>query len=767
MSDSTTRSSDLATRSGSAADDSDHYLKRELYERVRADQDIFEFLQHGSLDGVWFWDLERPENEWMSPRFWQLFGHEPTTKKHLAAEWQDMIHPEDLRAAIENFQKHCADPGHPYDQYVRYRHSDGSTVWVRCRGLAIRDPSGKPVRMLGAHSDVTALKRLEQDLASQHAVLECFFAISLDMLCIAGVDGYFKRISPAFDVLGYSRDELLSRPFLDFVHPDDKAATLAEVAKLTEGTTTIHFENRYRCKDGTYRWLSWTSAPDASGTLYAIARDVTDAKHAEESLREANQFLEAVIENIPHMVFVKDAEQLAFVRFNRAGEELLGVPRSDLLGKKDHDFFPIDEAEFFQAKDRETLNRRLLLDIPEEPIKTSRGQRLLHTKKVPIVDGSGTPRYLLGISEDISDRKAEEEARARLAAIVDNSDDAIIGRTLDGIVTSWNGSAERIFGYSAEEMIGRSIAVLFPAHRKDEEEQLTERIGRGERIANFETVRRRKDGLEIDVSTTLSPVRDSTGKLIGISKIARDITDLKRIQQELVRAKEAAEASNRELESFSYSVAHDLRAPLRSIDGFSQALLEDYDDRLDEDGRKYLRFVRESSQLMAQLIDDMLTLSRVARQNLDCSAVDLSALARATRARLERNEPRRDVELVIQEGLVGHGDARLLAVVLDNLLGNAWKFTSKRTGACIEFGETTEDGARAYFVRDNGAGFDMNYASKLFGVFQRLHATRDFEGTGVGLATVQRIVHRHGGRVWAEGKVDAGATFYFNLGEKE
>jgi len=234
-----------------------------------------------------------------------------------------------------------------------------------------------------------------------------------------------------------------------------------------------------------------------------------------------------------------------------------------------------------------------------------------------------------------------------------------------------------------------------------------------------------------------------------------------------VRAKEAAEASNRELESFSYSVAHDLRAPLRSIDGFSQALLEDYGDKLDEDGRKYLRFVRESSQLMAQLIDDMLTLSRVTRQNLDRSAVDLSALARATHARLQRSEPERSVEVAIQEALVDQGDARLLAVVFDNLLGNAWKFTSKRTGARIEFGETTKDGIRAYFVRDNGAGFDMAYASKLFGVFQRLHAAHDFEGTGVGLATVQRIVHRHGGRVWAEGKVDAGATFYFNLGEKE
>ncbi len=234
-----------------------------------------------------------------------------------------------------------------------------------------------------------------------------------------------------------------------------------------------------------------------------------------------------------------------------------------------------------------------------------------------------------------------------------------------------------------------------------------------------------------------------------------------------IHAKEQAEMVNRELDAFSYSVAHDLRAPLRSIDGFSQILLEDSADKLDEEGRKHLRFVRESAQHMAQLIDDLLALSRVTRSELHREAVDLSALARAAITRLQRSQPDRRVDLVIQEGLEGQGDARLLTVVLDNLCGNAWKFTARRELARIEFGATSSGGQPVYFVRDNGAGFDMAFASKLFGVFQRLHAVSEFEGTGVGLATVQRIVRRHGGRVWAEGQVNGGATFYLTLNEKE
>jgi two-component system NtrC family sensor kinase len=226
---------------------------------------------------------------------------------------------------------------------------------------------------------------------------------------------------------------------------------------------------------------------------------------------------------------------------------------------------------------------------------------------------------------------------------------------------------------------------------------------------------------------------------------------------------EELEMKNRELETFSYSVAHDLRAPLRSIDGFSQALLEDCGDRLDDEGKLHLRYVREAAQDMAVLIDGLLSLARVARSELQREPVDLTGLARTIFAQLRKTAPDRAVTTIVADELMVEGDPRLLRVVLENLLGNAWKFTAKRAASRIEFGVTAGGGSPTYFVRDDGAGFDMTYAGKLFGVFQRLHATHEFEGTGIGLATVQRIVSRHGGRVWAEGEADRGATFYFTF----
>jgi len=222
-------------------------------------------------------------------------------------------------------------------------------------------------------------------------------------------------------------------------------------------------------------------------------------------------------------------------------------------------------------------------------------------------------------------------------------------------------------------------------------------------------------------------------------------------------------AANKELEAFSYSVSHDLRAPLRSIDGFSQALLEDYADKLDSSGKDQLQRVRLATQRMSALIDDLLNLSRVTRSAMRRERLDLSALASSIAGEVQKADPTRHVEFVIAEGLVAEGDSRLLRVVMENLLGNAWKYTSAHERTRIEFGASQDNGRRAFFVRDDGAGFDPRYADRLFGAFQRLHGANEFPGSGIGLATVQRIVRRHGGEVWAEGAVEKGATFYFSL----
>lgn len=252
---------------------------------------------------------------------------------------------------------------------------------------------------------------------------ENFFALSQDMFCIAGVDGYFKRINQSFErILGYTKKELLEQSFIELVHPEDKKRTQDELVKLDHGQPTIRFENRYRCKDGDYKWLAWTSTPaSGGGIVYAVARDITSQKTIEEEHRRNQAFLNSIVDNIPNMIFVKDASDLRFVRFNKAGEELLGFTQDEIIGKNDYDFFSIEKADFFTHKDREVLKEKKLIDIPEESIQTRyRGERVLHTKKIPLYDQHENPEYLLGISEDITDQKIMEANVMR--ALVEGQD---------------------------------------------------------------------------------------------------------------------------------------------------------------------------------------------------------------------------------------------------------------------------------------------------------------------------------------------------------
>lgn len=279
-----------------------------------------------------------------------------------------------------------------------------------------------------------------------------------------------------------------------------------------------------------------------------------------------------------------------------------------------------------------------------------------------------------------------------------------------------------------------------------------------------DTLRQAKDNLEKRVQERTGKLAASNAELIReVAERKRAEEDIRKLNSQLVQRSAQLEASNKELEAFSYSVSHDLRAPLRGIDGFSQAVLEDYDEKLDESGRSYLRRVRTASQRMSQLIDAMLNLARLTRAEIHTQTFDMSAVVRAVLEDFQKMEPDRQVECIVANNVFATADTQLLRAVLENLLGNAWKFTQQQAHPRIEFGHGQYKGQAAYFVTDNGAGFDMTYVHKLFGAFQRLHAYTEYPGVGVGLATVHRIIQRHGGQIWAEGVVGKGATFHFTL----
>ncbi|WP_051181676.1 PAS domain S-box protein [Thermithiobacillus tepidarius DSM 3134] len=375
-----------------------------------------------------------------------------------------------------------------------------------------------------------------------------------------------------------------------------------------------------------------------------------------------------------------------------------------------------------------------------------------------------------------------------LASILQYAREAILFLDLDGCITFWNRAAAQLYGIARENVLGTPVEQLIAPSWREEHARMRQRILGGGEDVLCELEHLKADGTVLPVEQSLAAVRDWRGLVMGVAVIVRDISERlererlqrERLEQAIAQVRMQAlneelerrvlertaelTAANRELEAFSYSVSHDLRAPLRAIDGFSQALLEDYGEALDMAGREHLARVRRASQRMAELIDDLLNLSRITHSEMHRRSVNLSELAGQAAEHLRATQPQRPVTVVIVPDVIAHGDARLLQIALENLLGNAWKFTRKQADARIEFGMREQDGQPVYFVRDNGAGFDMAYADKLFGAFQRLHSPGEFEGHGIGLATVARIIARHGGRIWAEGAVGRGATFYFTLG---
>ncbi len=495
-------------------------------------------------------------------------------------------------------------------------------------------------------------------------------------------------------------------------------------------------------------------------------------KELREALRRANVPWEQAFQFIGLLTL-----DGTLVEVNRAPLNFSGISKTDVIGR------PFWEAPWFSHSVdlREKVQSAFASSIKgkfvrfEECLREKSGHlRCIDVSMKPVREESGEIVFIIAEGHDITERKwAEErlqESEERLQAILDHSPAVIYLKDLRGCYRLINRKFEELFHVEGARFLGKTDHDVFDKEIADEFREHDRVVAESGRAIQVEEAVAHNEGLLHYLSVKF-PLRDVDGKIYAVCGISSDITDRKKMENAIRESERRVRAINKELEAFAYSVSHDLRAPLRLIDGFSQALLEDCFDVLDEAGKDYLTRIWDGSQKMGQLIDDLLKLSQLTQGEVLKRRVDLSRLATEIIGELQESQSEREVDILIAPGLVARGDKALIRVMLKNLIGNAWKFTSNTRCAKIEFGvlplveaeAVKEAGGTVFFIRDNGAGFDMAFQDKLFGTFQRLHSAEEFPGTGIGLATVERIIRRHGGRIWGQGRVGEGAAFFFTL----
>ena len=592
--------------------------------------------------------------------------------------------------------------------------------------------------------------------------------------------GRFIEVNPAFcRFLGYQMDELLALSVGEITHPTDRDETERRFQKAAAGEIRgITIDKPYLRKDGTTAWghVSSTWFYDEAGqAAYSVAmiQDISERKRTEEDLRRSEERFRSIFQNTSSGM-VTITPDGSFLEVNPAFCDFLGYTRDELLCLRVTDITHPD--------DREETQRRL--DAAKGGCRqtVNRGKRYLR-KDGTAVWGQGTsnwffdaddnPLYGVAIIQDISERKLAEEAlresEAKFAKAFHAAPTSFsISALSDGRFIEVNEAFEQISGYRRDEVIGRTSLELGIWEAPTARERLSAALLKGEKIRDLEAVFIGKNGKTV-VGLLSAELVDLRGEKCIIS-LLNDVTDRKRMKGEIEilhtdLASRAAELeiANRDLEAFNYSVSHDLRSPLAGITGYCQVIMELCRNGTDDKCLNYVREIHDAAHRMEALITALLNFSHFSHSELFRETVDLTVIAKAITLRLRMIEPDRRVSISIADGIAAHGDAKLLQVVMENLIGNAWKFTSKQEDAQIVFGAIETGGSQAYFIRDNGPGFAGVDAGKIFQPFQRLPGSMGFAGHGIGLATVQRIIQRHGGRVWAEGMPGKGATFFFTL----
>lgn len=593
-------------------------------------------------------------------------------------------------------------------------------------------------------------------------------------------------------IFGYTAEEAIGQSVTMLMPPGRENEEPAILERIRRGERIEHYRSVRRAKNGAHLDISLTISPliDSEGRIIGaskIARDISQEVRALEKVRESEERLRVTLSSIGDAVMATDRSgRITFM--NPVAEELTGWEAPQAIGLPLVETFkiineftrrpvenPVDKV--IQAgKTVGMANHTLLVskDGAERPIDDS---------GAPIRGNSAELRGVVLVFRDVSDRRQAELTALRLAAIVENSDDAIISKNLDGTITTWNEGARRIFGYTGEEIIGKSIRTLIPVKLQAEEDNILARVRRGERVYHFETIRVAKNGSQIPVSLTISPIKDSEGNIVGASKIAREISERKQSEKDLAAAKEklelyakdleqrvrertqALEKTVVEMEAFSYSLSHDMRAPLRAIQSFSEIVLTEYGAKLGDEGTDLLKRAITAAKRMDKLIMDLLAFTRVSRMPINLEPVDVEKLiARIIEERAELQPPR--AEITIEKPLLPvRGNEASLTQCLTNLLDNAVKFVAPGALPRVKIRSERANGHVVLWIEDNGIGIDDEAKQKLFQMFQRFHGNA-YSGTGLGLAIVRKAVERMGGEVGVESEPGKGSRFWLRLPEE-
>jgi PAS domain S-box-containing protein len=607
----------------------------------------------------------------------------------------------------------------------------------------------------------------------------------------------------AATLLGLERSVLIKQPLSRFILKDDQEIFCRFRKQLFENGGPQVCELRIMSHDSSQFWarIEAAATQDAAGVSVcrAMISDITERKRVEEFIQIRMRLFKYAAEHTLEELLSKTLDEvgllvdspIGFYHFVEPDQKTLSLQAWSTLtherfckaeGKGFH--YSIDTAGVWVdcVRQRKPVIHNDYASLPHRKGLPEGHAAVIRELVVPILRndlivailGVGNkPReyseqdvnsvnYLADVAWEIIEHKQAEEVQARLAAIVQSSDDAIIAKDLNGTILSWNAGSERLFGYRADEVIGKPISLILPPELQAEEGKILRRLSAGERIEHFETVRLTKDGRRVEVSLSSSPIMDSQGHIIGASKIAREITERKAAEAQLQRTLSDLERSNKELEQFAYVASHDLQEPLRMVASYTQLLAEHYEGQLDDKAKKFIDYAVDGAVRMHRLINDLLAFSRVNTQGEALELTDShSVLGKALRNLSVAIEENRAI--VINDDLpMVCADATQMIQLFQNLIGNAIKFRSHelpriQVSAC-DLGREWR-----FSVKDNGIGIDMQYVDKVFVIFQRLHTRQEYPGTGIGLAICKRIVERHGGRIWFDSEPGKGSTFYFTL----